>query len=69
MNVDRYKKLLEELEIIKDNLRSQIFDKLGCNIADLIGTTDAIGDKELNELEKAQEQLTDIITDIKLKYG
>ncbi len=62
--------LKEELSLAKNNLRNEIFEQLGEDISVLIKhKSKAIAEGELKELEKAQEHLTDLITEIKIKYG
>ena len=69
MDLDRYTELSEELETIKNNLRNEIFEELGDAISDLIDyTSKAITDEESSKLEQLQEELSTLITNIKIKY-
>ena len=61
--------LLENLNLIKENIRGCIFNELGDAISDIIGyTSKEITDEESSKLEQLQEQLSELITEIKIKY-
>jgi hypothetical protein len=62
--------LKEELSLAKNNLKNEIFEHLGEDISVLINyTSKEITDAENNKLEQLQEELSELITDIKIKYG
>ena len=62
--------LRENLDLIKENIRGCVFNELGDSISDVIGyTSKEITDAENNKLEQLQEELSELITEIKIKYG
>ena len=62
--------LIDEINLTKNNIRNEIFEQLGDSLSDIIGhTSKEPTSKENNKLEQLQEQLTTLITSIKIKYG
>ena len=60
--------LEENLDLIKENIRGFIFHELGEAISDIIGNADVLlVDAETNKLEQLQEELSTLITNIKIK--
>ena len=60
--------LREELSLTKENIRGCIFNELGDSLSDIIGyTSNQATEEENNKLEQLQEELTTLITEIKIK--
>mgnify|MGYP003668872449 CR=1 FL=1 len=60
--------LMENLDLIKMNIRGCIFDELSDSISNIIGYNfKEPTDEENNKLERLQSELAELITEIKIK--